>query len=239
MPPITLKNFLKDYLGNVSNVETAIVEMKKYASSQNDVQMLNDLILLQAQLSVVERNLNLNFGDPQLQERERTRIIVALLDICDNIPENALFWGALMGLAQKGGIFESRLKWHIFVLLMMCKFTLIFVIGFHTVLIAVPNTEGQTAIGLLLPIFASYGGMMYKDFLANRHATKHKGLKVSRAIQWTVYAIIFLYFISVLFVIAYKTIIDQSLSLVQSLSLIESFLGIYIGMTVSTFFKEK
>lgn len=232
-----MKQTIQGYLAN-SDIEAAIAEMREYAQTEKEKEMQNDLILLNARYSVVLRQEQANTHNPEELQRERNRIIDTLLEMTDTLPNDPKDAKGKT-IIKVPGISEKSMKQQLFFLILAIKVGIILWLVFHYSTDGIDSKEFAAGFGLLLPVFASYSGLMFQDFLAQRHLLPtSRSPQVKRNVQWTIYAILFAYAFSLFFVVYLRTS-RGTISLTTGFTAIETLFGAYLSRIVATFFQRR
>jgi len=229
-----MKQTIQAYLDN-ADIESAIFELREYAKTQQNNDLINDLILLSARLSVVERKEYQRTDSSENIGIERNRILAALLPICETLPNNPTDKTGKVQLLLLG-ITEKSMKQQLFFLLLGAKISIFLWLFFHYSTNGINSIEFAGAFGLLLPVFASYLGLMFQDFLEQRHSLpSRKSPRIKSSVQWTIYAILFAYTFALFFVVYLRTA-RGTVALVTGFTLIETLFGAYLSRIIATFF---
>ena len=95
-------------------------------------------------------------------------------------------------------------------------------------------------MGVMIPVFTTYTGVMFKEFVDRRHGHEDKGLRVSRTFQLVSYGVLLFYGIICMFILGLKPKGTWEYGQISTwLTLLEAGLGVYVGRLIFTLFGNK
>ncbi len=232
-----MKQTIQQYIEN-SDTESALNGMKAYAEIAKNNELEMQLIMLRARYSIVLKKEENNTEDPAELTREINRIHQSLLTLAESLPDDQIKAGKSEP-ALPPGISEKGLKQQLFFLIFLAKFLVLGWLAFHFSSDGIDSQEFAAGCGLLLPVFASYSGLMFQEFLTQRHlVSTRKSPVVKRSVQWTIYCILIGYTFALLFVVYLRTAYGN-VSLATGFTAVETLFGVYISKIITTFFQKK
>lgn len=157
-------------------------------------------ILLSSKLEQYEQNQRLGSVDYDHLARTRINIEKALLDLVDELDTAGQEAGSSEPLP---GIREQVLKSHILWIMLVVKLLVIIYLVTQWEAGGFTNDQFIGTLSLLVPVFATYTGLMFKDSVQHRHlkAITANEPQVSRRFQWTAYLVPAAYLIALIVVI--------------------------------------
>lgn len=198
----------------------------------------NDFVLLAGRLENWRTLSRQGTEDIGTITRMRNQISLAMLDISDDLPAG-LPIPDLPALPRPEGISENTLKNRLLWCLLGAK---LIVIGFVLTLWqsgSFTNEQFMATLGLLIPVFATYLTLMFKDRVSRRHALPHPDTYVTKSFQRTAIGLVIAYALTLLGVINLRG--PGIISFVQMntlLALVESGMGAYVGQVIFALFKK-
>ena len=229
-----MKEAIRQLIGQ-GDLDKALTAMDAWAHQTLATQYLNEITLLSGRLETIDAQERKDTHDPDDIQRERNQIGEAALDLLGRLPD-----APPPPARKKKGIRERTLKQHILFLL----------IGIKVVVLGWLYTQWESGgfsmdqftgtLTLLIPVLATYAGLMFQDFLDNRFVSEDAqdhSPRVKRSVQFTIYGILFVYGIVLINLIGMKA--QGVLSFAQMatfFTLAESFIGVYLSRIVKTFF---
>lgn len=232
-----MKQTIQQYIAN-ADTESALKACQDYSEETKNSDMETQLIMLSARYSVVLRKEEARTEDPEELQRELNRIHQSLLSIAETLPDNPS-GDTKTALAKPKGITENGLKQQLFFLILIAKALILAWLTFHYSTNGIDSQEFAAGFGLLLPVFASYTGLMFQEFLSRRHiVSSRKSPLVKPSVQWTIYGIITAYTFALLIVVYLRTAYGN-VSLATGFTAVETLFGVYISKIITTFFQKK
>lgn len=217
-------------------LEEAVKHIVRMAEMSDHPRLHNRAINQSGLLNKYEDQRRDNLVSNDEANRNRTQVRMALLGITNDLFQPA---GAKK---QRKGIRERRLKNQLLYFLAAAKILIILFL-FVNWEAGSFGTEGFLgALGMLIPVFASYLSIMWKDTLAHRH---HQGgpddLRVNRSVQIGAYFILIAYFLVINLVIYLRGtgILPKTEQMLGLFALVESGLGVYVSQLVFNLFGER
>lgn len=218
-------------------LDDALAQLREVAKSLSAHDVVDAVTVLEARLAENRQQANLNTHDPEDISRERNNISLAVLNILKQLPGEAASQSAPLK-----GVTEQTMKRHILALTLFVKMAVLAWLYNHWQSGGFSSDQFLGTLTVLLPILATYGGVMFKDFLDHRHVQSSEATiqpRIRRSVQWTVYAVISGYGLALCIAIGAKAQGSISYSgLSAVLALIESGLGIYLMHIVKAFFPQ-
>lgn len=232
-----------------NRLEQAITQFMTYAEQHGLADLHNQLVIQSGKLQQYLREKNLGTTDYADLTRTRVNISLALLDLTNQIPEEAKSPRS----GKLPGVSEQRLKRQVLFLLAVGK-VLLFLYIFTLWQSGGMTFEGFLGtMGIVFPVFATYLSMAYQDMLLHRHDYKaNDKLRVSRAVQLSAFFFFAVYYLAIFTVLYLNTIgeipdpgkhsesgMPSYKNLFAMLALVESFIGVYIGKLIFSLFKKE
>ncbi|MCB0582289.1 MAG: hypothetical protein KDD10_23620 [Phaeodactylibacter sp.] len=232
-----------------NRLEDAVAQFIAYTEQNGLAGLHNQLIIQSGKLQQYLRERNLGATDYADLARTRVNISLALLDLANQVPEEAQ--SAASG--KLPGISERALKQQVLFLLAVGK-VLLFVYIFTLWESGGLTFEGFLGtMGIVFPVFATYLSMAYQDMLLHRHDYKaNDKLRVSRSVQLSAFFFFALYYLAIFIVLYLNTVgsipdsgkqgdsnVPSYKNLFAMLALVESFIGVYIGKLIFSLFKKE
>ena len=182
--------------------------------------------------------------------RTWSNITLALLDIINALPNDL---SEEVKKSKTYGISERSLKKQIFRLLAGGKLLVVFYVFFlYQTGTGFTFLGVTTVLAIIIPVLATYLGIVYEDVLKNRYPAKQVDFRLDPSVRTTAYFFFTIYFGAIFLALYFHgigIIPDHGLktnngfpdykNLMGVLALIESFIGGYIGILVTTLFKGK
>jgi hypothetical protein len=204
-------------------------------------ELYNKVLLQQARNQQLSNDQVSGVVDYDDLARNRIAITQALLNLVDQLsaPEAP---GADRKTTKTKGVKEQVLKRQIFFALMVVK---VYLLGYVLMLWQAgtfPLMEFLTLVGIIVPLFATYLTVIFRDIAQHRYVDSPlENRLVRRSFQWSALLIL------VLYVIALQTVIDlygqgdlQEFSqLTASITAVEGGLGVYLGQMIFSLFKKE
>jgi len=194
----------------------------------------DEITILESRLAENQRKARLDTHDPALIAREQNNIAASALTLLKRLPDK------LPNVASTKGIREQTMKQHILFLTFLVKASVVLWLFNHWQSGGFSADQFAGTLTLLLPVLAAYTGLMFQDLLDHRHlhvTFSPAAPRIGRSVQWTIYLVIFFYWVALTMAIGSKA--EGIMSYAQlsgALALIESGLGIYLTRIVRTFF---
>ncbi len=219
-------------------LERALAATEEWVRQTQALQHLGDITLLSGRLQAAERQELRDTQSPEALQRERNQIAESMLELLERLPD-----APPAPAKKKGGIRERALKQHILFLLIGIKAVVLGWLYTHWESGGFSMDQFTGALTLLVPVLVTYAGLMFQDFLDNRHVSEGKDENsplVKRSVQLTIYAIMLAYGIILISLIGMKARGTVSFAQMAAFfTLAESFIGVYLGRIVKTFFGVK
>jgi hypothetical protein len=239
-------------------VEEAIQHLLSVTQSNPTGGLHKQAILLSSKQEQYERDQRLGTQDYDDLARTRINIEKALLDLGDELPDQTAGGDGQKTAKPKRprGIRERTLKSHILWIMLVVKIIVILYLVTQWEAGGFTNDQFIGTLSLLVPVFATYTGLMFKDSVQHRYADAIivKEPRVSRRFQWTAYLVLAAYLIALIVVIrlhplgilssgetdtAYYSNSESYQRMTGLLALVESALGVYVGQIVFALFKKE
>ncbi|MCB0637700.1 MAG: hypothetical protein KDC54_13815 [Lewinella sp.] len=210
------------------------------STKADELASLREQVILQsAQLQHWRKLRRDNTEDYDDLVRTRNKLNLALLALTNELPAGLPVPELPQPKEADQGISENKLKTRLLWWLVAVKLV---VIGFTFTLWesgSFTNEQFTATVGLLVPIFAAYLTLMFKDRVDRRHALPHPDKYVTRGFQRTALGLVATYGIVLLVIINLRgpgvITFNQMNSL---LALAESGLGVYVGQVIFALFKR-
>lgn len=199
----------------------------------------NDAILLASRWTNYQKEMGQGTVSFEYLARTRNQISLALLNLIEGLPEG-LPVPEQPPQAAPRGVSELKLKNRLFGLVVLGK---VFVIGFVLLLWqsgGFSMAEMTSTIGLLVPIFATYLGLLFKDQVDRRRAIQHPDQRVTRRFERISYLTLIAYVLILFGVINWQGKGAISFPVMTNLlALAESGLGIFVSQLFFAIFKKE
>ncbi len=232
-------------------LEEALEKMLVFADQQGLTELHNQLIFQSSRLEQHDRYLRQGIVDYDDLTRTYAAISLALLDLVNQMPEEAV--GTLKSSALLG-IREGRLKFQIMWILLIGKLSLF--VYLFTVMEAgdIPFSGFLLVAGVIFPTFAANLTLIFQERLNGKYRHRsNREKRINRGVQYTSYIVLAVYLIGLFMVLEFylsgrvprvlETIKDGMEittfeNLLLLLALIESSLGVYVSSLVANLFKD-
>jgi len=224
-------------------LEQAIRQLLDFTETAKADELHKEAVLQSGRHEQYRKDLRTGGTDYKDLARTKVNISQAILEITDKLPE-VREDGTVVAVKPKG-IREKVLRTHILWLMFGIKFLIVLFV------LTLWQSGGFTAaqfvatLALLLPIFATYTTVMFRDSVRERHvqqyATTALAPRVSRSFQFTTYGLFLLYGFALFFVIDLRGrgVLGQFDYMTSLLALVELLLGVYVGQVVFGLFKRE
>ena len=221
-----------------NSLESAIQAAMELTIKVSPRELHTEALRLSEEFEAYQTSQKAENAEPTALRTSKNQISVSLLDLIDKL-EAKVTQEAPDTPSKK--VSEQKLKRHIFILLVVIKvLILLFVLTLWQSGSNFTQEEFIATLGILVPVFATYLGLMFKEQLAQRHELTVKASYVSKGFQRTVYLLLLAYGLSFFIILNLKgpgTI--NHTQMIGLLTMVEAGLGVYIGQLVSALFKEK
>lgn len=218
-------------------LKQAIEELTLVAEANHLAALQKEIVAQSAQLQHWDKVRLANTESPAELARGRNRVVIALLDLTDQLPsETAISSEAKDQL----GVSEDKLKKRLFWLLLVAKLVVIGFAGFLWSTRTFSNGQFFSTVGILLPIFMAYLVPMSQHASDHRAVLKAGDKRVNRDFARRSY----------LFVVAYAAILLIVLNLrgpgtitfeqmTMGITLAESGLGLLLSKTILDLYRNQ
>ncbi len=198
----------------------------------------DEAVMLAGKLTEYERDARQGTESYDDLSRTQARISEALLELVAELPAT----GADGKPAPPAGIAEGRLKMHLLFILFVAKALVVGRLFTEWEAGGYSTEQFIATLSLLVPVFATYTGIMFKEVVRSRHLGRRAAdtVRVRRSFQWTAYAVCLAYFLAIWTLIGMKP--QGTLAYGQMtglLATVESGLGVYVGHIVFALFRRE
>lgn len=140
--------------------------------------------------------------------------------------------------AKASGIREERLKLQVFALLVLTKGSIVIFVFTLWQSGSFSPEQFLATLGVIVPIFATYLGLVIKEYLERGGMPQPNPKQLTRGFQWTAYGLLATYGLAFLIILNLRGpgIIDQT-DMMSLLTLLESGLGVYVGRLMVILFR--
>ena len=139
--------------------------------------------------------------------------------------------------AKPAGISEHSLKQHLMFLMLGLKVVVIGWLYTQFESGGYAKNEFLGLMGVMVPVFTTYTGVMFKEFVDRRHGHQDSGLHVSRTFQLTSYFVLLGYGLICILILGLKPQGKWDYAQISTwLTLLEAGLGVYVGRLIFSLF---